>query len=155
MTRNPAVTAATSVIRPATAADAPALAALVTQLGYPSPAEAIPQRLGNLARSRDATVLVAEDSAGNVVAMMAAQILWTIHNDAPLAWLTGLIVLDSARGKGIGSLLLGRAEEWAQQKGAHKISLSSALHRVDTHSYYDNRGYERSGLRFTKKLALT
>jgi GNAT superfamily N-acetyltransferase len=75
-----------------------------------------------------------------------------IHHDAPLAWLTALVVLDSARGRGIGAMLLERAELWAAQKGANKISLSSAMHRTETHSYYENRGYDRSGLRFTKKL---
>lgn len=128
------------------------MSTLVAQLGYPAPAEAIPQRLDNLSNSEDGIALVAEDSEGNVVGVMTARILWVIHHDAPLAWLTALVVLDSARGKGIGSLLLGRAEQWAAQKGAQKISLSSAMHRTETHNYYDNRGYERSGLRFTKKL---
>ena len=138
-------------IRTPKPADAPALAALVTQLGYPAPAEVIPDRLANMARSDDNIVLVAEED-GTVVGVMTARVMWVIHHDAPLAYLTALVVLDSARGKGIGSMLLDRAEQWAMQKGAHKISLSSAMHRTETHSYYDNRGYERSGLRFTKKL---
>jgi GNAT superfamily N-acetyltransferase len=139
------------VIRAATAADAPAISALVAQLGYPAPAEVIPARLANISRSDDNVILLAEDN-GSVVALMTARVMWVIHHDAPLAWLTALVVLDSARGKGIGSLLLARAEEWARHKGAHKISLSSAMHRIETHGYYDKRGYERSGLRFTKKL---
>jgi GNAT superfamily N-acetyltransferase len=139
-------------VRTPTPADAPALATLATQLGYPAPAEVMPARLENLLNSPDATALVAEDEAGNVVALMTARLFPVIHLDAPIAWLTALIVLDSARGKGIGSMLLERAEQWATNKGAHKISLSSAMHRTETHSYYDNRGYERSGLRFTKKL---
>lgn len=139
------------VIRAALAADAPALSGLVAQLGYPAPAEVIPDRLTNMARSDDNIVLVAEDE-GTVVGVMTARVMWVIHHDAPLAYLTALIVLDSARGKGIGSMLLQRAESWAKHKGAHKISLSSAMHRGDTHAYYDNRGYERSGLRFTKRF---
>jgi GNAT superfamily N-acetyltransferase len=138
-------------IRVTADADAPAIAELVTQLGYPAPAEVIPGRLAKMARTDDNIALVAEED-GKVVGVMTARIMWVIHHDAPLAWLTALVVLDSARGKGIGSTLLDRAEEWAKNKGAHKISLSSAMHRGDTHTYYDNRGYERSGLRFTKKF---
>jgi GNAT superfamily N-acetyltransferase len=133
--------------------DAPALAALVTQLGYPAPAEVMPDRLEKLLNSADSTVLVAEDAHGAVVGLMTARVFPVIHLDAPMAWLTALVVLESARGRGVGSLLLDRAENWAIQKGAHKISLTSAMHRTETHVYYDNRGYERSGLRFTKKLA--
>ena len=140
-------------IRAATDADAPELSTLLAQLGYPAPAEVIPARLANLSRSDDNVVLVAEKD-GKVVGLMTARVMWVIPHDAPLAWLTALVVLDLARGEGIGSMLLDRAEEWAKHKGAHKISLSSAMHRMDTHSYYDNRGYERSGLRFTKKLVV-
>jgi GNAT superfamily N-acetyltransferase len=139
-------------VRVAAVADAPALSELVAQLGYPAPAEVIPDRLANMSRSDDNIPLVAEEN-GKVVAVMTARVMWVLHLDAPLAWLTALVVLDSAREKGIGSMLLERAEEWAQNKGAQKISLSSAMHRRETHAYYDNRGYERSGLRFTKKFA--
>ena len=141
-----------TVVRPPAAADSPAISALVAQLGYPATAEVIPQRLENLLKSPDAIALVAEDSEGSVVGVMTARVFWVIHLDAPLAWLTALVVLDSARGRGVGSMLLERAEHWAAQKGAQKISLSSAMHRTETHSYYDNRGYARSGLRFTKEL---
>ena len=118
-------------VRTPTDADAPALATLVAQLGYPAPAEVIPARLKNLSKASDSIVLVAEDQKGIVVALMTARVFPVIHHDAPLAWLTALVVVDSARGKGTGSML---------------------LHRAETHAYYDNRGYERSGLRFTKKL---
>jgi GNAT superfamily N-acetyltransferase len=146
---------ATPLIRAPSPADAPALSALLAQLGYPAPAEVIPGRLENLSRSSGSIVLVAEDSDGAVVGLMTARVFRAIHLDAPAAWLTVLVVLDTARGKGIGSMLLDRAEQWAAQKGAQKISLSSAMHRTDTHRYYDNRGYERSGLRFTKKFGET
>jgi GNAT superfamily N-acetyltransferase len=146
------VSSAAPLIRAPSPADAPALSALVAQLGYPAPAEVIPERLENLSRSSDTIILVAEDADGAVVGLMTARVFRVIHLDAPLAWLTALVVLDTARDKGIGSMLLDRAEQWAMQKGAQKISLSSAMHRTETHHYYDNRGYERSGLRFTKKL---
>jgi GNAT superfamily N-acetyltransferase len=139
-------------VRVPSAKDAPALAALVTQLGYPAPAEVMPDRLEKLVNSADSVALVAEDADGAVVGLMTARLFPVIHLDAPMAWLTALVVLDSARGRGVGSLLLDRAEKWAMQKGAQKISLTSAMHRTETHAYYDNRGYERSGLRFSKKL---
>src|SRR5436305_15154498 len=97
-------------IRAAHSSDAPAISTLVAQLGYPAPAEVIPARLDNLLKTSDAIALVAEDGAGNVVAVMTARVFWVIHHDAPLAWLTALVVLDSARGRGIGSTLLERAE---------------------------------------------
>ena len=151
MTGRP-VTPPVARTRQPTAADAPALSRLVALLGYPAPAEVMPGRLENVLSSPDATVLVAENAAGEVVGVVATQLLRALHSDAPLAWVTILVVLDTARGQGIGSFLLDWAEEWARGKGATKISLSSGAHRLDTHRYYDNRGYERSGIRFTKQL---
>lgn len=146
------MTEANITIRVARPADAPAISNLVAQLGYPAPAEVIPDRLANIEKSPDATALVAEDSTGKVVGVMTLHLIWSIHNDPPIAWLTALVVLDSARSQGVGSEMLGWAEDWAKKKGAQKLSLSSGIHRVETHAYYDNRGYERSGLRFTKKF---
>ena len=143
------------IIRPIAPADAPALSRLVTQLGYPAPAEVLPERVEKLSASAgdgDSMAVVAEDPNGNVVGLITTRLFWSLHSEAPLAWVIILVVLDSARGKGVGSLLLNRAEEWAMKKGAQKISLASGVHRLDTHKYYDNRGYERSGIRFTKRL---
>ena len=141
------------MIRPAVASDAPILSELLTELGYPcSPAE-IPARLDAFARFPQAVALVATNGYGEVVGLITSHIVSSIHDNDPVAWLTTLVVLEDARGAGVGSALVKHIEEWASRNGAKRLSVTSALHREDTHAFYEKRDYERTGVRFGKRLS--
>jgi len=140
------------MIRRALASDAPILSELLTQLGYPcSPAE-IPARLDAFARFPQAAALVATNGYGEVVGLITSHIVSSIHDNDPVAWLTTLVVLEDARGAGVGSALVKHIEEWASRNGARRLSVTSATHREETHAFYEKRGYENTGLRFAKNL---
>jgi len=141
------------MIRPAVASDAPILSELLTELGYPcSPAE-IPARLDAFARFPQAVALVATNGYGEVVGLITSHIVSSIHDNDPVAWLRTLVVLEDARGAGVGSALVKHIEEWASSNGAKRLSVTSALHREDTHAFYEKRDYERTGVRFGKRLS--
>ena len=141
------------MIRPAVASDAPILSELLTELGYPcSPAE-IPARLDAFARFPQAVALVATNGYGEVVGLITSHIVSSIHDNDPVAWLTTLVVLEDARGAGVGSALVKHIEEWASRNGAKRLSVTSALHREETHAFYEKRDYERTGVRFGKRLS--
>jgi GNAT superfamily N-acetyltransferase len=140
------------MIRPALASDAPILSELLTQLGYPcSPAE-IPARLDAFGRFPQAVALVATNGYGEVVGLITSHIVSSIHDNDPVAWLTTLVVLEDARGAGVGSALVKHIEEWASRNGAKRLSVTSAMHREETHAFYEKRDYARTGLRFSKRL---
>jgi GNAT superfamily N-acetyltransferase len=69
-----------------------------------------------------------------------------------VAWLTTLVVLEDARGAGIGSALVRHVEGWAVEKGAKRLSVTSGIQRLSTHEFYEKRDYQRTGLRFSKQL---
>ena len=123
-------------IRRAIPSDSAALAALSTQLGYPTqPAEAA-ERLGN-----DGAVLVAEDDGA---------ILGWIHvcgirffQSPPFAEIGGLVVDEAARGKGIGRLLVEAAVRWAAEQGYGKVRVRSNVVREDAHRFYEREGFRR------------
>lgn len=87
-----------------------------------------------------------------MVGLITAHIIASIHDSDPVAWLTTLVVLEDARGAGIGSALVRHVELWAAEKGAQRLSVTSGNHRHATHEFYEKREYERTGLRFTKRL---
>jgi len=136
-------------IRLATADDAPALGRLLTQLGYPTEAAEIPDRLEKL-YARPGTVALAAEVGGKVVGCVTVHLFQALHTSEPTAWLTAVVVDEDVRGKGVGSALVRRAEEWAMQHGAHRISLTSALRRKEAHEFYKARDYEHTGVRMTK-----
>lgn len=140
-------------IRPAVPSDAPVLCELLEQLGYPASVSEIPARLNAVASFPRAAAFVATNGYGEVVGLVTTHIFPSIHDNEPVAWLTTLVVLEDARGAGIGSMLVKHVEQWATSNGAKRLSVTSGMHRKATHEFYEKRNYENTGLRFTKKLA--
>lgn len=136
-------------IRAAHPSDAPFLSQLLAQLGYPAADEEIPPRLAALNDFRLALALVAVDGQ-NVVGLVTAHIIPTIHTEEPTALLTTLVVARSHRKEGIGSQLVSAAERWAAENGAVRISVGSGLQREESHHFYEHLKYQGTGLRFTK-----
>jgi GNAT superfamily N-acetyltransferase len=139
------------LIREASEDDADSLVDLLGQLGYPSGADEIRERLRAITRFASAHAWVA-DEAG-LVGLITCHMLPSVHASEPVALMTTLVVESTRRGQGVGRALLEVAEAWARENGAVRISLTSGSQRDDAHAFYERVGYERSGVRFTKALA--
>jgi GNAT superfamily N-acetyltransferase len=144
-------------VREATAADWPAVAALLAELGRPealgTPEEEDLRRvfLGYLERD-DAVALMAEDD-GRVVGFCDLELRTRLNFVEPQAWIPDLIVAEEARSKGAGGALIRRAEEIARERGAWGMSLESATWRERAHAFYEREGWTYSGKSFTKPLS--
>jgi len=138
-------------IRPATAADADALAPLITQLGYPTEPAAMRARLERIDAHPDYRTLVAE-RGGRVVGTvgMLRGIGW--NADLPWARVMSLVVEEGERGRGTGAALMAAAEAWARETGAASLHLTTARYREEAHRFYERIGYEATGLRFIRRL---
>src|SRR5688500_969260 len=113
------------MIRPAVASDAAVLGQLLAQLGYPASVREIAGRLEAFPEKPGAAAFVATDRYGKVVGLVTVHIIASIHDNDPVAWLTTLVVLEDARGSGIGSALVRHVEQWAAQRGAKRLSVTS------------------------------
>jgi GNAT superfamily N-acetyltransferase len=140
-------------IRPATVDDSAIIAVLLDQLGYPALVEDIPPRLEALNNLPTAIAIVAEDPERGVIGLITSHLFPSIHDNEQVAWLTTLVVLDGVRSQGVGSQLVLFVEEWAARNGASRITVTSHKRRKRTHQFYQQRGYEWTGLRLTKSLA--
>ncbi|MBD3334416.1 MAG: GNAT family N-acetyltransferase [Candidatus Eisenbacteria bacterium] len=129
-----------ALIRPATSADAAAVAALAGQLGYPMAHGAARRSLERLADREHGAVLVSEEE-GRVAGWIEVGILQALAADH-LAVISGLIVDASLRGRGIGSSLLEGAAEWARCRGCARIRVRSNVLRRHAPAFYTSRGYE-------------
>jgi GNAT superfamily N-acetyltransferase len=139
-------------IRQASIEDAAPLAELVSALGYPTTPIEMKERLAALTTRQDyATPVACWDD--KIVGLAGAFLHLAIEHNRPVARLTGLVVHEDWQGRGVGTLLMQHLEEWAQQRGAVTITLTSANHRHGAHEFYRHIGYDQTGVRFTKRLA--
>src|SRR5262245_61834514 len=109
-------------LRPAFTQDSEAIAALLTQLGYPADPADIPDRLVRLETFNYAETIVAELD-GKVVGVITGHLFPAIHMKGLAAWITALVTAESARRRGVGAMLVAAIEEWARMAGAEKIAV--------------------------------
>ena len=145
-------TASSVLIRTAVPADAPAIAALATHMGYPATPEAMRERLARIVVRDDYETYVAERD-GRVVGFAGTMHGLSYVYDPPYARLLSLVVEPEERGKGTGAALVAAVERWARERGAKRVHLTTALHRDGAHRFYERIGYERTGARYARKLA--
>jgi GNAT superfamily N-acetyltransferase len=127
------------LIRPATRADAAAIAALSSELGYPTTAEEMAPRLASLLDVRDQAVLVAEVDR-RVIAWIQISFVATVESGS-FAEIRGLVVTAAQRSRGVGARLVAAAEEWARERGLARIRVRSNVTRERTHRFYERLGY--------------
>ena len=129
-----------AAIRQMRAEDAAAVAALTTQLGYPSTEDEIRRRYDLLKDRWDARVCVAQLS-GRIVGWIHVQATYLLECDAR-AEIWGIVVHEDARGNGVGRSLIAAAEEWAAQRGFRVMAVRSNSLRVESHGFYEHLGYK-------------
>jgi GNAT superfamily N-acetyltransferase len=137
-------------VRHATAADAPVLAALAAELGYPTSPAAAEARLAELAGERSAA-LVTVDRGGAVVGLLTLAVVRYVHRP-PDARITSLIVTREVRGQGHGTRLLRAADRLAHAWRCARLEVTSGFRLPEAHAFYRARGFVESAHRFTHSL---
>jgi GNAT superfamily N-acetyltransferase len=128
-------------IRRAKRSDAPRIAQLSGELGYPATAAQVRERLQGIKPSSQHAVFIAESAQMGVIG-------WLHVSRQPLleveirAEVNGLVVTEEQRGVGAGARLLAAAEEWARKQGCKSMSVRSNVIRERAHKFYEQNGYE-------------
>jgi GNAT superfamily N-acetyltransferase len=130
-------------IRAARLEEAPTLAVLATQLGYPTSAEQAEERLRDILALPGGAVLVAEDEDGTVIGWIHVFGAHRIEA-APFAEIAALVVDETRRGRGTGAALVEAAAEWAVRHGFRNLRVRSNVVRERTHAFYERLGFARS-----------
>jgi GNAT superfamily N-acetyltransferase len=137
-------------IRPATDAEAPAIASLLAHLGYPADPAELPERLRRMrAAGDDAFVAELNDTPVGLATVHARAVL---HVARPVAQLTALVVPPEMRGRGVGRALVAEAERWGRERGADRLVVTTALHRAEAPLFYERLGFEHTGRRYVRRF---
>ena len=137
-------------LRDAKPSDAKRLVELIHELGHEVDEKAVRKNLGILKKAGDTPIIATLDKT--VVGMIGIHRMVTIHRDAPVGRIPVLVVAREAKGLGLGRMLVDAAEQWCRKKGCKLIEVTSNDRRGDAHAFYRHMGYERTSIRFFKKL---
>lgn len=138
-------------IRDARAADAAAIAELLTELGYPETESGAARHLERFAIDPASRVQVAVDN-GDILGVVATHFVPRFDSERLSCRVMDLVVRESAKRLGVGSALLEAIEADARRAGATRIDLSSADGREEAHAFYRARGFRSRSRSFTKSL---
>jgi GNAT superfamily N-acetyltransferase len=135
-----AADAAPLKIRTAVLSDAPQLAPLAGQLGYPATSEQVRARLAEILDDANHIVLVAERNGSGIAGYVELFPFRTLTANARVE-IGGLVVDEACRSQGIGRLLMERAQDWARAHGYKEVRLRSNVIRGEAHRFYESLGY--------------
>ena len=137
------------MIRNALPGDGPQVFELARQLATTFEVEegAFQRSWDALLKTESAAILVHEEK-GVIEGYLLGFSHRTFYANGPVAMVEELLVAETRRGRGIGSLLMEGFEAWALQKKCRLVS--TATRRAA--AFYQSLGYEESAVHFRKFL---
>src|SRR5205085_4459579 len=137
-------------IRDARPGDAPRLVELMKLLGHDVDAKGVRKRITALAKDKLPQLVATLDK--KIVGLAGIHRMVAIHREQPVRRITILVVADEARGRGIGRILTEAAEQLLKKLGCGMVEVTSNDRLAAAHAFYRHMGYERTSIRFMKKL---
>jgi GNAT superfamily N-acetyltransferase len=139
-------------IRTAELGDLDALAALMTELGYPTRSSEMKMRMEAIAADpRYRTFVAVKDL--EVCGMIGTFCNYSYEHNDPGGRIIALVVSKNRRGRGIGRRLIAAAENDFAQRDIRRVAVNTRFERKEAHEFYQRFGYKRNGFRFVKNLA--
>jgi ribosomal protein S18 acetylase RimI-like enzyme len=137
-------------LRDAKPGDAAALVKLMGLLDHKVGEKGVKTRIAALSRDKLAPIVATLDK--KVVGLIGIHRMVTIHREQPVGRITILVVAEEARDQGIGKMLVAAAEQRLKKLGCGMVEVTSNDRLAKAHAFYRHMGYERTSIRFFKKL---
>ena len=139
-------------IRTAVAEDSDQILALQTQIYRTDKiAENAKDVLEKQLADESCEILVAVDE-GKIVGTFAIYYIEVPARGGPYAFLEGLVVDSTTRGKGIGTKMFEEIIKICRAKNCYKLLFTSGADREDAHKLYEKLGFKKWGLEFRMDL---
>lgn len=126
-------------LRPATVDDAPRIAALLSDEGYPAGAADVEERL---ARFEPPSAVVVAALGDDVLGFVAVHVMPRFEHDDAIVRILALVVDPGVRERGVGRLLLAEAERIGRECGAAFVEVTAGHHRPEARRLYESLGYD-------------
>lgn len=137
------------LLRPAQTADAPAIAALFTDEGYPAGPSDIVGRLERFETPQSRVVIAEHDGA--ILGFIAVHAMARFEHGDSILRILALVVDAGARERGVGRTLMAEAERIGRELGAAFVELTAGHHRPEARHLYESLGYDSTVTAYLRK----
>ena len=126
-------------VRHVSVKDAAQVAALSTELGYPS---TVRETISSIQAIDKSICDVAYVAVNGETVLGWIHVLYTIRLESgPFCEIGGLVVARNAHGRGIGRLLVEKAKKWSAERNIDKLRVRSNVIREGAHAFYTKTGF--------------
>lgn len=139
------------VIRVAEPSDATEAARLFTQLGHTMSCEQVAERWQKFSTAGN-TAFVVDRNDGSLAGVLTTSCTAVLHRTELVGRITTMIIDEPDRGRGLGRRLVESAEAHLLRLGCGLLEITSNDRLSDAHAFYGRLGYERTSIRFVKRL---
>jgi N-acetylglutamate synthase-like GNAT family acetyltransferase len=136
-----------AIVRRAAPTDAAAIAALYAQLVSNPSVSVMPDRIAQVAKDPNTALLICEcggHACGTALVSLCADVMFKAQ---PFAVVENVVIDESARGQGVGTVLFQHIESFCRAAECSKIMLLSAVDREDAHRFFERMGFVGSSKR--------
>ena len=145
------------IIRAATKKEIPEILGLLYELGRPKPekdsdVDAFRKITKKYISDSDKLVLVAVHKEIEIIGAVSIMFLPRLNQVSLEMYIPELVILQKYQRKGIGKKLIQKCIDLAKERKCHRIRLESGNHRVESHQFYLDLGFEQSSLSFSMNL---
>ena len=137
-------------LRAAKPSDAKVLVALIDFLGHAIDEKSVRKNIAKLAKAGEAPLVATIDK--QVVGLCGVHRMVDRPSPRPGRTDHALVVAKEAQDLGIGRMLVEAAEQFLRKSGCQLVEVTSNDRRTAAHAFYRHLGYERTSIRFFKKL---
>ena len=140
------------IIREMEAKDVMGVVSLIRNvLGHDDISSDVYDRVIRIYNAENYVTFIAEED-GAVIGFVGIMRGLAFELDGEYIRVIALAVSRAYQSLGIGSKLEARVEQYAAETGANSIVISSGLTRSRAHMFYSNKGYEKKGYSFIKRI---
>ena len=137
-------------LREAKPSDSERIVELIRELGHEIDEKSVRKNLKALGKADELPIVATLEK--QVVGLIGIHMMRTIHRPAPVGRIPVLVVAREAQELGIGRMLVEEVERRLKKAGCRIVEVTSNDRRGAAHAFYRHMGYERTSIRFFKKL---
>lgn len=123
------------------------------ELGYAGLSiSGLTERLGKMYEGGDYHIFAACEN-NKMIGFIGLSLGLALEIEGTVMRIIGLAVEEECQGMGVGSALISKAEEFADENGVSVIFVNSGLKREAAHRFYEKNGFGKKGYGFSKYAA--